>query len=118
MSRETVLAELELHARSQGLAVADLLPRKEARLGVALERVLDLTNDVNLAAVGLTNADIESKDWRRCQAIGDAAHYVGFEGVLAPSSTGVGTVLAVFVDRMTAASTIEIIEETEILDTT
>lgn len=51
--------------------------------------------------------ELKSEDRSLCNALGDAAHYVGFEGILAPSATGVGDVLVVFWDRLKAESDVE-----------
>jgi hypothetical protein len=45
-----------------------------------------------------------SDDAQRCQEIGEAAHYAGFEAINAPSATGQGAILAVMFDRMKSGS--------------
>jgi RES domain-containing protein len=107
--RPTMIAELERAARRQGLLAADFLPRDEVAYSVELQRVLDLEDPSHLHAVGLDPARLVSPDWAPCQAVGDAAHYVGFEGIQAPSATGAGTTLAIFLDRLMLGSTLDIV---------
>lgn len=107
--RPTMIAELERAARRQGIAAADLLPRDEVIYAVELQRVIDLVNPGHLRTVGLDGARLASRDWRLCQAIGDAAHYVGFEGILSPSATGTGNTLAIFLDRLVRGSTLNVV---------
>jgi RES domain-containing protein len=107
--RATVMAELERAARRQGLTIDDLLPRDEVAYAVSLQRVLDLHAPANLEAVGLSENALSAPDWGPCQAVGDAAHYVGFEGIHAPSATGTGSTLAILLDRLTLGSTIEVV---------
>lgn len=45
-------------------------------------------------------ADIDDDDWTACQAVGQAAHFLNFGGVLAPSASGAGLVLAAFENRV------------------
>ena len=107
LTRETMLDELERAARRQGLTVADLLPRIEVRYGVGLQRVLDLRDPEALASVGLKPGDIAADDWTACQAVGEAAHHAGFEGILAPSAAE-GDVLVVFLDQVARGSTLDV----------
>ena len=85
----------------------DLLPRRVYRYDVRLTSVLDLTDETNLEKLELRRADISSDDALRCQAVGDAAHYAGFEALVAPSASGTGTILAVFFDQIQAGSVVE-----------
>lgn len=68
-------------------------------IGVEAIPILDLRTDEALAHVGLTRADIEDPDWTACQSVGNAAWFLGHAGVLAPSATGEGVVLAAFETR-------------------
>lgn len=87
-----------------GLGADDFLPRRLYRYELRLRALLDLRTHQARAAVGLTEADLEGAALGTSQSIGDAAHYVGREGVVAPSATGSGTVIAVFFDRLQAES--------------
>jgi RES domain-containing protein len=108
LSRDTVVAEFYRHADRQGMPAENLLPRRFQEYDVQLSRVLDLREEQVRADLGLTDAIIRSDDPSRCQLVGDAAHYAGFEGILAPSATGTGEVLAVFTDTLVAGSSIEV----------
>jgi RES domain-containing protein len=68
----------------------------------------DLTDPLSRARVGLDPPLLAAADWSPCQAIGDAAHYVGFEAVLVPSAAGSGQTLAIFLDRLLRGSILEV----------
>lgn len=104
---ETVIREFYRLARRQGLHPRDFLPRDLYTFEVELEAVLDLRPDEARAHVGLTLAELRGDDARACQAIGEAAHYLGLDGIAAPSAAGEGVVLAVFLDRLRPSSRLE-----------
>lgn len=86
-------------AQAQG---ASSFPRRSVHtIDVKNLRVLDLTLSRNLTIVGLSPEDLSSPDWEACQAVGEAAKFLGLQGVLAPSSTRLGTVLAAFEAELT-----------------
>ena len=58
-------------------------------------------------------ADLVADDIRLPNEIGQAAHHLGFEGVLAPSATGHGVVLAIFLDSRATDSIVEVLELAE-----
>lgn len=62
--------------------------------------VLDLRSPEALECVGLSAEDVTDDDWSACQAVGHAAWFLEFGGVLAPSATGDGHVLAAFEHRI------------------
>jgi RES domain-containing protein len=95
-------AELARLAESQGLAVDDLLRAGRTFHSIAIDRlpVLDLRDEDSRTRVGLELADIEDDDWTACQAVGLAAHFLNFGGVLAPSATKTGLVLTAFESRV------------------
>jgi len=108
---EATLAEFRRMAARQGRTEADFVNRRLVAYRVNLVGVLDLTQADNLAALGLTSAIITADDILPCQAIGEAAHYVGYEGILAPSATSIGSVVAIFPTKLGASSTIEVLDE-------
>lgn len=109
-------AEIGRTAERYGVAVESLLPRNLTTIRVSLVRVLDLTEDSVLTLVPLPLAAASDDDLRLCQAVGDAAHYLGFEAILAPSAAAPGgTTLAIFVNSLGARSAIESIK-IELLD--
>jgi RES domain len=75
-------------------------------LRVRLVAVLDLRPPEATAALGLRPRDLGAGARRACQAVGDAAHALGLEGLLAPSAAGPGTVLAVFPDQLLGGSSL------------
>lgn len=114
-SIECVAEEFKRMARKERRDVEDFLPRRLVSYRTSLERVLDLTQADNLAALGLTSSIVTAEDVIPSQSIGDAAFYVGFEGVLAPSATRMGAVLAVFPTKLGSQSTIEVVADESLL---
>ncbi len=104
LERETAVREFLRLARRVGRAPDDFLPRRFYRFSFELSGLLDLREAKARAAVGLSDVSIAGENLGPCQAVGEAAHRLGREGVIAPSATGAGTVLAVFVDRLTMGS--------------
>lgn len=96
-SVDTCIAELRRRAEGQGRGVESLLPRTLHTVNVDEIEVLDLTGEPARQAVGLTLDDISGEDPTACQEVAEAAHFLGMQGIRAPSATGTGTVLAVFV---------------------
>jgi RES domain-containing protein len=105
---ETVDRELARSLARAGMSSAAARPRSLATIRVRLTRVLDLTDPAMLERLGVTREGIQAEDPALPRAIGEAAHRLGYEAVLAPSATGSGRVLAVFLDNLAAGSTIEV----------
>jgi RES domain-containing protein len=91
---ETCHAELDRLIERQGSSVR--LPRALHTVAVEPLSVVDLTAAGALAQVGLSEAAIESPDWEPCQRVGEAIAYLGYQGLVAPSATGNGVVIAVY----------------------
>lgn len=106
LDEAVVVAEFRRFVERQGRAVADFLPRTRYRYELELRNLLDLRSQAALASVGLSLADTRAEDLIACQLVGEAAHHGGREGVLAPSATGAGDVLALFIDRLEAGSSV------------
>lgn len=98
---EACLGEVERTAVSQGTTPESMLRADFSlhEIEVAGIPVLDLRDTNALDHVGLTLSDIEDADWTACQSVGNAAWFLGHAGVLAPSATGDGHVLAAFETR-------------------
>lgn len=107
LDRATAAAEFYRRAEREGRPPADLLPRRLYRYRVELDGVLDLPDPDGLGKAGLSLTAVSSDHLSSCQAVGDAAHYLGFEAILAPSATGAGRNLAVFFDRLRPGSTVD-----------
>ncbi|HEV8650482.1 MAG TPA: RES domain-containing protein [Actinomycetes bacterium] len=63
-------------------------------------QILDLREEKSLSYVGLAPEDIADDDRTACQAVGHAAWFLQMSGVVAPSATGKGLVIAVFENRL------------------
>ena len=110
IDRDTVDRELARLAGRAALPIEALLPRRLATIEVSLNRVLDLTDATVRRRLGIRAGDLVADDWARTQAIGQAAHDAGFEGVLAPGADG-GTTLAIFRDGSAAGSSVRRIRD-------
>ena len=103
----TVAAEFRRAAGAQGLSADDFLPRELHRFHLTLSALLDLRDEKAAAHVGLPPPVLLGRDQGPCRLVGEAAQYLALEGVLAPSATGEGAVLALFVDRLRPTSVME-----------
>ena len=106
LSKEVAVAEFQRMARLNGRALGDFLPRELYLIDVSLQVVVDLRSPGAVAALGMTTDELTGDDRRLTQALGDAAHYLSVEAILAPSAAGEGDVLAVFTDVLDSASTL------------
>lgn len=104
LERETTVREFYRFAERQGRDPEDFLPRRLYRYDIALAALLDLRDPATRTALQLSDPELCSNDAAKCQQIGESAHHLGLEGILAPSATGEGVVLAVFFDRLNADS--------------
>lgn len=104
LDRETTVREFYRLAERQGRDPDDFLPRRLYRYDIALAALLDLREPATRTALQLSDPELRSSDAAKCQQIGESAHHLGLEGILAPSATGKGVVLVVFFDRLHADS--------------
>jgi RES domain-containing protein len=104
LDHETTIREFYRLAKRQSRDPEDFLPRRLYRYDVTLAALLDLRDPAIRAALQLNDVELRSNDPTKCQQIGESAHHLGLEGLLAPSATGEGVVLAVFFDRLHADS--------------
>lgn len=112
--RETCVAEFRRMAEGQGKGPASFLPRALHTISVKALAIADLTSVGALEAVGLDLDDLRDDDWSPCQRVGDAIDTLGLGGLLAPSATGDGVVLAVYL-RHAHHGELEV-KSTEVLD--
>ncbi len=84
-----------------------------ARIHIRLSRVLDLTNADVRAVLDVAETDLTGIDPAVPQAIGEAAHHLGYEAILAPSAAGAGHALAIFLDNRAPDSLLEVAEVQE-----
>ena len=113
LEQETVVAEFYRLAARQGRAPEDFLPRQMHRYEVTLAAALDLRPAAARESLRLTDEALRALDAGRCREVGAAAHYLSFEGIIAPSATGTGTVLAVFFESLRAESNVVSVEDEE-----
>lgn len=81
-------------------------PRTLHTISVDKFRVIDLSDSARLAVVGLSIADVEADDRAPCQRVGEAVAYLGYEGLVAPSASGAGLVIAAFEPRISLSQLI------------
>jgi RES domain-containing protein len=112
LSEEAATAELLRLAARAGRDVDDFMPRHLLEFEVKLGRLLDLTDVEAVGEMKLDENLLRADDPKQCQEIGEAAHHLGLEGILAPSATGSGTVLAVFVERLLPDSQLDLVKTT------
>ena len=100
LTLETAAAELRHIADRSGIALRDALPRELFSFELDLTRVLDLRDEDALSELEVTRDDVLAPDQQRSREIGEAALSVGLQAIAAPSATGTGEVLAVFLDNL------------------
>jgi RES domain-containing protein len=97
--RAACVGEFHRMAAGQASGAKSFLPRTIHHIQVVDLPVLDLSGD-RLSDVDLTIDDIADDDWSSCQVVGEAAHFLGAAGLVAPSATGAGLTIAVFETRV------------------
>jgi len=98
----TCLDEFARLAQANNQPPEDMLrlPRELHTIDVTALPVLDLRDEESLDYVGLRMEDILDEEWTACQTVGHAAFFLDYGGIVAPSATGAGLVIAVFEARM------------------
>jgi RES domain-containing protein len=113
LEQETTVHEFYRLAARQSRAPEDFLPRRMYRYEVDLCALLDLRSSQAREHLDLSNGALVADDPVRCREIGEGAHYCGREGILAPSATGQGDVLAIFFERLRPDSEVRDIGSTD-----
>lgn len=90
------IAEFRRMAGGQPGGIAAFLPRDLHVVQVDALRVLDLRPTGVRRRLRITLTDIEGEERQRCQQIAEAARHAGAQGIVAPSATRAGVVIAVF----------------------
>lgn len=108
VERDTALHELARQAALLGFAVDELLPRTMLRLRLHVRRVLDLTDETVCNAWGLPGTDMSQLLHDDCWEIARAARRSGYEAIRFCSATGSGVCLAVFMDRFSPGSSLDV----------
>jgi RES domain-containing protein len=99
-SRPCAVAELQRLGERQAIGIEGLLPRMLYRYEIGLDRVLNLTDDEARLGIGVSLDVLTGPDWAACQELGSILHAFGVQGVSTPSATGVGHVIAIFVQHI------------------
>jgi RES domain-containing protein len=108
-------------AKAEGdhLIASQSVPPRASRtiyeLEVVIANLLDLTNDADLAAVGIDEDDLDAIPWESCQRIGGAVAWLEHDGLLVPSirDSG-GTNLVIFTSNQPPEAEIQICGKQEI----
>lgn len=106
-SRDVAVAEFRRLATKQRIAPESFLPRTLYTYNIDVSALLDLRVETSRTAVGLQERDLTRDDLRTCQAVGEAAHACGREGIIVPGATGSGDVLAVFIAQVRSVSLVK-----------
>ncbi len=105
---ETALSEI--HAL---LSLQPVVPSRDEwrlhRLKVSAARVLDLGDFEILKTLGVDIDRYESRDYSRTQPIGEAAFFLGADGLLVPSARAPGVNFVAFMERVGPAD-VEVVE--------
>lgn len=104
LSRECAVAELRRLGQALSIGVDGVLPRKLFVYDVTVSRVLDLTDDDVLHALGVDATQIIADDRSLTCEIGVIADGLALQAVQSPSATGVGVVLALFPEHLGGAA--------------
>jgi hypothetical protein len=100
---QCVSAELRRLAETQGLSTEALLPREVYSYELRVSRALDLRDLRVCRQLGLGAEHLTESARSTTQAVGEAALRGGYQGVLSPSATGTGGVLALLMDNLGGA---------------
>lgn len=98
LEREGALAELHFHLSRQ-----PVFPSKSFtlhRVAVQTRRTLRFADLSELLPLGVTDAEYSSLLYQRTQDIGDAAAFLGFDGIIPPGARWECLNLVVFSDRL------------------
>jgi RES domain-containing protein len=98
LARDGALAEIHFHLSQQPVFPSKLRSVLH-RLTVRTARTLRIADLEALEGLGVSRETYPNLTYDRCQAIGDAAQFLGFDGILAPSARWTCQNLVLFVDR-------------------
>ncbi|MBX9797038.1 RES family NAD+ phosphorylase [Sphingomonas sp.] len=99
LERDGALAEIHFHLTRQPVFPSKLQSVLH-RLSVSTRRTLKLADLGAIAELGVSADAYQSLDYAATQAIGDAAYFLGFDGILAPSARWPCQNLILFTDRL------------------
>jgi len=87
---------------------------KRAKLEVKLKKVIDLTDEKNLAVIDVKKEDLICDEWTITQHIANMAYQKGIEALIVPSATGKGENIVMFTENFTNSTSVKKIDEKEI----
>jgi RES domain-containing protein len=96
LARETAGAELTRLAYRNSIAIGSSLPRHVYRCRLRSTKVIDLRQPLVAASLGFSETESVEAARHVTQLIGEMAHALGFEAIIAPSVTGSGDMIAIF----------------------
>jgi hypothetical protein len=110
--RDSVVVEAYRHLVDdiEGMTAERVGPRRLLVCQVEVNHVLDLRSAEAIEQVGLEESALTGA-WDECHPVGQAAHQLGFHGILANAATGFGETLALFERHLEAVEMPIIIEE-------
>lgn len=98
LARKGALAEVYFHLSRQPVFPSKLNSILH-RITVTTRHTLRLADMAALAALGVDIGTYAGLDYTRTQTIADAAAFLGFDGIIAPSARWDGSNLILFLDR-------------------
>jgi hypothetical protein len=102
MQREGALQEIHFHLSQQPVFPSRLRSALH-KIAVRTHRTLKLANLEAIAGLGASPESYGSLSYERTQDIGDAAAFLGFDGIIAPSARHSCHNLIIFCDHFTPA---------------
>ncbi len=116
LERAGALAETHFHLTRQPVFPSKLISVLH-RIAVTTKRTLKLVDMVALERLGVNSAKYSDLDYQKTQAIGDAAAFLGFDGIIAPSARWDCLNLVLFMERFgPGALTVEASEAVDWLE--
>ena len=98
MTREGALEEIHFHLSRQPVFPSKIQSVLH-QISVQTRRTLKLADLSAVAALGVTPGFFSNLDYRRTQEIADAADFLGFDGIIAPSARWPCLNLVLFMDK-------------------
>lgn len=112
LSKQGALEEIYFHLTRQ-----PVFPSKIRsvlyRISVKTRRTLEFLDLEALAAVGVSSEKYGDLDYQRTQEIGDAAYFLGFDGLMVPSARSSCQNLVIFSDQF-APDELQVVEQEQV----
>ena len=81
-----------------------------------MTHALHLADATELEMLGITSTDYRERNYERTQAIAEAAHFLGFDGLVVPSARWKCQNLVLFMDRMAPADIVVAESDSQLID--